>query len=79
MKLKKLKQVVKGLAIGMARLESQLQRVTNALSALNGSPQMSGSKAAPAKRRMSASARAKISAAQKARWAKVKAQQKKAA
>jgi len=61
--------IVKGLAIEKTRLESELRKVTNALSALNG---LSG-RQTTGKRRMSASARARIAATQRARWAKWKA------
>jgi hypothetical protein len=47
------------------RLASQLDSLNNALSALNGTGKQTG-------RRMSAAGRARIAAAQRARWAKVK-------
>ncbi len=48
-----------------SRLKSQLERLNSALSALNGNGSFR-------KRRMSAAGRARIAAAQRARWAKVK-------
>jgi len=58
-----------------SHLQDQLGRVDKAILALTG---LSGglSKMAAKKRIMSASARRKIAAAQRARWAKQKAQQK---
>ena len=63
-----LAQVVRGLVAERKRLETELARVTNALSALNGL----GAKASPLRNRptISASARARIATAQRARWAK---------
>src|ERR1700739_4581715 len=52
------------------RLVSQVDAVRNAISALNGT----GSKGVPGPRKLSAAARAKIAAAQRARWAKAKGQ-----
>lgn len=58
------------------RLESELHRVTAALTAF-GKVYLQGSKAKPTamrkKRRISAAGRKRIAAAQKARWAKIKA------
>ena len=51
------------------RLASQLERLNNAISALNGA-----SSSASRKGTMSTSGRARIAAAQRARWAKVKGQ-----
>jgi hypothetical protein len=51
-----------------AHLTSQLAVLSKALAALNGS----GSNIAPRKKTMSAAAREKIAAAQRARWARVK-------
>jgi hypothetical protein len=51
------------------RLASQLENLTNALSALNGT-----SKNGTRKGTMSAAGRARIAAAQRARWAKAKGQ-----
>jgi len=63
-----LAQVVRDLVVERKRIEIELERVTNALSALNGL----GAKASPLRNRptLSASARARIAAAQRARWAK---------
>ena len=52
------------------RLTSQIEAVRNAISALNGS----GSNGSVGPRKLSATARARIAAAQRARWAKVKGQ-----
>jgi hypothetical protein len=63
-----LAQVVRDLVVERKRIEIELERVTNALSALN----RFGAKASPLRNRptLSASARARIAAAQRARWAK---------
>ena len=60
--------VVRGLVAERKRLEIELERVTNALSALN----RFGAKASPFRTRptISVAARARIAAAQRARWAK---------
>ncbi|MGA2003428.1 MAG: hypothetical protein ABSG70_08600 [Terriglobales bacterium] len=61
-----------------ARLENELHRVTAALTAF-GNVYFHGSKAksaAPKKRFISAAGRKRIAAAQKARWAKVRAAKK---
>ena len=50
------------------RLTSQIEAVQNAISALNGS----GSNRTAGARKLSPAARARIAAAQRARWAKVK-------
>jgi hypothetical protein len=52
-----------------ASLKDQIAKLEKKLTAILGSP---ASQAAPARKGMSAAARAKIAAAQKARWAKVK-------
>ena len=52
-------------------LQNKLQRLLS-----NGSPNGSVTKQAPKKRKMSAAARAKISKAAKARWARVKGAKK---
>lgn len=58
------------------RLENELHRVTAALTAF-GNVYFRGSKsAAPKKRVISAAGRKRIAAAQKARWAKVRAAKK---
>jgi hypothetical protein len=54
-----------------AAIKEQLERLTNELSAIIGQP--ASSRSAPkAKRTMSASARRKIAAAQRARWASLR-------
>lgn len=62
------------------RLEDELHRVTAALTAF-GNVYLRGSKAKPApshkKRTLSAAGRKRIAAAQRARWAKVRAAKKK--
>jgi 16S rRNA G1207 methylase RsmC len=74
--------VVKQLSKERKRLEDELHRVTAALTAF-GRVYMYGSKpkavATRKKRTISAAGRRKIAAAQRARWAKVKAGKKKAA
>lgn len=72
--------VVKQLGKERKRLEDELHRVTAALTAF-GKVYMYGSKPKAAvvtrkKRTLSAAARKKIAAAQRARWAKVKAAKK---
>ena len=56
-----------------ADLQDQIAKLQTQLAALVGTETKASPTAKPAKRKMSASARAKIAAAQKARWAKVKA------
>jgi hypothetical protein len=58
-----LASVLNGLEAERTRLSSQLERLTNAIAALNGSTRKG--------RTMSAAGRARIAAAQRARWAKV--------
>jgi uncharacterized Ntn-hydrolase superfamily protein len=60
-----LTSVLKQLEQERTRLASQLEKLTNALSALNV-------KGSSRRGKMSAAGRARISAAQRARWAKVK-------
>jgi hypothetical protein len=61
-----------------ATIKEQIQSLENELGRIFGSSTKSATIAAPKKRRkMSAAGRAKISAAAKARWAKVKAAKKK--
>jgi 16S rRNA G1207 methylase RsmC len=71
--------VVKELKQERARLENELHRVTAAITTF-GSVFMNGNKRAPAARRkkriISAAGRRKIAAAQRARWAKVRAAKK---
>lgn len=57
----------------------QLDQAINALSKLGGRGQPSGRSSRGVKRTMSAAARARIAAAQRARWAKVRAAKRKAA
>jgi hypothetical protein len=57
------------------RLEKQLSGLNAALAAFAGVYR--GTKSTHKRRKMSAKSRAKIAAAQKARWAKVRAKQKK--
>jgi hypothetical protein len=72
--------VVKQLRQERARLENELHRVTVALTT-SGNVYLHGSKAAPVamhkKRKISAAGRRRIAAAQRARWAKIKAGKKK--
>jgi hypothetical protein len=71
--------VVKQLQQERSRLENELYRVTAALTSF-GKVFLHGSKpgpvAAPKKRTISAAGRKRIAAAQKARWAKVRAAKK---
>jgi hypothetical protein len=71
----RLAQVVGRLEVERKRIQNQLERITNALSALNGRPTKAS--VGPKRRIMSASARARIAAAQRARWAKWKKAKKK--
>jgi hypothetical protein len=60
-----------------ATIKEQIQSLENELNRIFGSPAKPVAATAPKKRRkMSAAGRAKISAAAKARWAKVKAAKK---
>jgi hypothetical protein len=70
-----LAQVVGRLEGERKRLQNELERITNALSALSGL----GTKAStvPQRRTLSASARARIAVAQRVRWAKWKKANKK--
>jgi hypothetical protein len=72
--------VVQQLQQERSRLENELHRITAALSSF-GRVFMQGGKPAPVatrkKRRISAEGRKRIAAAQKARWAKVRAAKKK--
>jgi hypothetical protein len=77
-----IESVVKQLSQERARLENELHRVTTALSTF-GTVFMQGGKRASAtvtparrKRTISAAGRKRIAAAQKARWAKVRAAKK---
>jgi hypothetical protein len=63
-----------------ASLREQIDRLEKRLTRLLGAPEVPAGPAAPAvkpKRKMSAAARAKIAAAQRRRWAKHRAEQKK--
>jgi hypothetical protein len=72
-----IQSVVKQLQQERTRLEGELHRVTAALTTF-GKVYMRGSKsaAAPKKRTISAAGRRRIAAAQRARWAKVRAAKK---
>jgi hypothetical protein len=59
------------------RLEDELHRVTAALTAF-GTVYMRGSKSTAKKRTISAAGRKRIAAAQRARWAKIRAAKKRA-
>jgi hypothetical protein len=70
--------VIAALQAEATKLKKQLDTVLHAIHLLGGSK--SKSKRVPTKRRgMSAAGKARIAAAQKARWAKVRAAKKKAA
>jgi len=76
MKQDSLKQYVslrQSLLTEKSRLEARLNAINQAL---NGSVKVAGAKPTKRKWKMSMAARAKIAAAQKARWAKVKAAKK---
>jgi len=70
-------QVVKQLHKERQRVQSQLSRLDAAIRVLQGHGSRNGLR--KPRRRLSVAARRRIAAAQRARWAKVKAQQKKAA
>lgn len=74
-KMTMMQSVVAQLQKERARLENELRGVTAALSAF-GTTYMKGSKAAPRKRNISVAGRKRIAAAQRARWAKVRANTK---
>jgi hypothetical protein len=74
--------VIAALQTEATKLKKQLDTVLHAINLLSGSKgkRKSKSKTVPIKRRgMSAAGKARIAAAQKARWAKVRAAKKKAA
>jgi hypothetical protein len=82
--MRSLSEIVSELEAKRDAAERELSRLNTAISALRGASTVDGSKAVPAatakpRRVMSAAARKKIAAAQKARWAAWKAKQKKAA
>jgi hypothetical protein len=72
--------VIAALQAEATKLKKQLDTVLHAMHLLGGSKSNNKSKTVPIKRRgMSAAGKARIAAAQKARWAKVRAAKKKAA
>jgi hypothetical protein len=72
-----IQNVVQQLERERSRLQTELHRVSAALTAF-GNAYLSGGKPAKKKRRtISAAGRRRIAAAQRARWAKVRAKQKK--
>lgn len=72
--------VIAALQTEAIKLKKQLDTVLHAMRLLGGSKNKTKSKTVPIKRRrMSAAGKARIAAAQKARWAKVRAAKKKAA
>jgi hypothetical protein len=72
--------VIAALKDEATKLKKQLDTVLHAMHLLSGDKGKSNSKTVPIKRRrMSAAGKARIAAAQKARWAKVRAAKKKAA
>jgi hypothetical protein len=73
-----MQSVVNELQKERTRLEDELHRVTAALTAF-GKVYLRESKSSRKKRTISVAGRKRIAAAQRARWAKVKARQKKAA
>ena len=70
-----MQSVVSQLQKERTRLEDELHRVTAALTAF-GKVYLRGSKANRTKRTISAAGRKRIAAAQRARWAKVRASKK---
>jgi len=72
--------VIAALQAEATKLKKQLDTVLHAMHLLSGSKSNSKSKTVPIKRSgMSAAGKARIAAAQKKRWAKVRAAKKKAA
>ena len=72
--------VIAALQAEATKLKKQLDTVLHAIHLLGGNKSTTKSKPVPIKRRrMSAAGKARIAAAQKARWAKVRAAKKKAA
>jgi hypothetical protein len=71
--------VIAALQAEATKLKKQLDTVLHAMHLLGGSKSKSTSKTVSRQRRMSAAGKARIAAAQKARWAKVRAAKKKAA
>jgi hypothetical protein len=77
---RQLMDVIAALQSEATKLKKQIDTVLHAMYLLGGSKSKSKSKTVPTKRRrMSAAGKARIAAAQKARWAKVRAMKKKAA
>lgn len=74
-----LDKVVKSLVSEQRSLQSKLSHVETAISALRGISQNGRSAGVRPKRVLSVAARRRIAAAQRARWAKYKAQKKAAA
>jgi len=70
-----MQSVVSQLQKERTRLEDELHRVTAALTAF-GKVYLQGSKGALRTRTISAAGRKRIAAAQRARWAKIRAQKK---
>jgi hypothetical protein len=70
-------ELVKQLHQVRSRVRAQLNSIDFAIKALNGTHSNSNTSSRP--RVMSAAGRKRIAAAQRARWAKLKAKQKKAA
>jgi hypothetical protein len=70
-----MQSVVRQLQKERTRLEDELHRVTAALTAF-GKVYLRGSKGARTKRTISAAGRKRIAAAQRARWAKIRAKKK---
>jgi|SRR5208282_752943 len=71
-----IQNVVQQLEHERIRLQTELQRVSAALTAF-GNAYLSGGKPGKKKHTMSAAGRRRIAAAQRARWAKMRAKQKK--
>jgi len=67
-----MQSVVGHLQTERARLENELHRVTNALTAF-GKGYLRGNKVTAKRRTMSAAGRKRIAAAQRKRWAKIRA------
>jgi hypothetical protein len=70
-----MQSVVSQLQKERTRLEGELHRVTAALTAF-GQVYLQGSKGTRTRRTMSAAGRKRIAAAQRARWAKIRAKKK---
>jgi hypothetical protein len=70
-----MQSVVSQLQMERTRLENELHRITDALAAF-GKVYLHGSKGTRTKRTISAAGRKRIAAAQRARWAKIRAKKK---